>query len=58
MKECVEKVVKVGFEREAKLIFDEVEQVSSSMIRDGWKLVDSFIEDSLANIHLMFEREV
>ncbi len=58
MKECTERIVKVGFSRDAKLIFDEVEQVSADMIRQGWRLDDSFIEDSLGNIHLMFEREI
>lgn len=58
MKECAERVVEVGFERDAKLVFDEVEQISGNMIRDGWVLVDSFIEDGLGHIHLMFERDV
>ncbi len=50
--------MEVGFERDPKLVFDEVEQVSAAMKRDGWDLVDSFIEDGLGNIHLMFERNV
>lgn len=48
----------MGFERDAKLVFDEVEQVSAAMKREGWELVDSFIEDGLGNIHLMFERDL
>ncbi len=58
MKECTERIVEVGFSRDAKLIFDEVEQVSADMIRQGWRLNDSFIEDSLGHIHLLFEREI
>ena len=58
MKECTERVVEVGYSRDAKLIFDEVEHVSADMIRQGWRLNDSFIEDSLGNIHLLFERDI
>ena len=57
MVECAEKVIEVGFSRDPKLVFDEVELVSARMIRDGWKLVDSIIEDGLGNIHLMFEKD-
>ena len=58
MKECTERIIEVGFSREPKMIFDEVERVSAEMIRQGWGLNDSFIEDGLGYIHLFFEREV
>lgn len=58
MKECTERVVEVGFSRDAKDIFNEVEQVSAAMIREGWHLNDSCIEDSLGYIHLFFERNI
>ena len=58
MLECVERVVEVGFDREPKLIFDEVDAVKAKMIRNGWKYVNSVIEDGLGNIHLFFEKEV
>ena len=58
MKECVERIVEVGFSRDPKAIFDEVEQVSAEMIREGWILNDSLIEDGLGKIHLFFEREM
>ena len=58
MKECTERLVDVGFSRDPKQIFDEVEQVSAQMIRVGWQLEDSFIDDALGHIHLMFEREM
>lgn len=58
MKECCERVVKVGFSKDPKIIFDEVERVSAEMIKKGWKLNDSCIEDGLGCIHLFFEREV
>ncbi len=58
VKECVERIVEVGFSRGPKTIFDEVEQVSAEMIRDGWVLNDSLMEDGLGKIHLFFEREI
>ena len=57
MVECTERTVIVGFDREPKVIFDEVESTTALMIREGWKLVDSVIEDGLGNIHLFFEKE-
>lgn len=58
MKESAERIVKLGFRRSPKIIFDEVEQVSAEMVRQGWGLKDTLIEESLGNIHLFFEREV
>ena len=58
MKECTERIVNVGFSKEPKAVFDEVERVSAEMIRQGWILDDSFVEDGLGKIHLLFEREI
>jgi hypothetical protein len=58
MKESTERFIKVGFTRTPRKIFDEVEQVSASLIREGWVLVDSVLEESLEHIHLFFERDV
>lgn len=58
MRESSEKVIEVGFKRSPKVIFDEIEQVSASMIRQGWSLTDNCIEESLQSIHLFFEREI
>lgn len=58
MKECVERIIEVGFSRDPKAIFDEVEQMSAVMIRDGWVLNESLIEDGLGKIHLFFERDI
>lgn len=57
MKECEERVVRVGLTRDPKEIFDEVETIVAAMIRDGWKLENSCIEENLGNIHLFFERD-
>ena len=58
MKECTERIVNVGFSKDPKAVFDEVERVSAEMIRQGWTLDDSFVEDGLGKIHLLFEREI
>ncbi|HEX3019038.1 MAG TPA: hypothetical protein VHP36_01995 [Chitinispirillaceae bacterium] len=58
MKTCAEKVIKIGFSRPPKAIFDEVESVTAEMIRQGWYLKDSCIEDGLGFVHLFFEREI
>lgn len=56
MKECTERVVMVGFKRSPKKVFDEIDSITASMIRDGWVLKESFTEDGLGRIHLFFER--
>lgn len=58
MKECVERVVKIGFTRNPKAIFDEIESISARMIREGWQLRDTCMEDGLGYAHLFFEREL
>ncbi|MCL2181910.1 MAG: hypothetical protein FWB85_00360 [Chitinispirillia bacterium] len=58
MREGAERSVKVGFRRDPKKIFDEVEQVTAEMMRNGWELKDTMMESSLAYIHLFFERDL
>lgn len=58
MKESCEHIINVGFKRSPETIFDEVESVSASMIREGWVLSDNFMEEGLAKIHLFFERTI
>lgn len=58
MKECTERLIKVGFIKDPKKIFDEVESVSAEMIRMGWYLKETCIEDGLGYIHLFFEKKL
>ena len=58
VKECSERVVEVGFTRSPKKVVDQVEQVTAEMIRQGWTLADTCVEESLGNVHLFFEREM
>ncbi len=58
MKEIAEHTIKVGFKRRPSDIFNEVDRLSASMIRQGYSLSDSIIEETLGNIHLVFEREI
>jgi hypothetical protein len=58
MKESLEKVIELGFRRKPKKILDEVELMTAEMARQGWCLKDTLIEESLGNIHLLFEREI
>lgn len=58
MTESTEKIVKIGFKRTPEKILDEVEFVSAEMIRDGWKLKDTCVEDGLGCVHLFFERKI
>jgi len=58
MKETTEKVIKVGFSRKPKKIFDEADAVTASMVRAGWQLTDSYLEESLGFLHLFFERDI
>lgn len=58
MKECTERLVKIGFSRDPKRIFDEIESVSAAMMRGGWRLQESCIEEGLGCAHLFFERTI
>ena len=58
MKESSEKIIKIGFRKSPKKIFDEIEQVTAEMIRGGWYLRESLMEDGLGYAHLFFEREM
>jgi len=58
MKECAERVVEIGFVKSPKKIVDEVEQVTAAMIREGWRLTETCMEDGLGNVHLFFERDI
>ena len=58
MRESFEKRIKLGFSRSPKKIFDEVEQVAASMVREGWLLKETVVEDGLGFVHLFFERDI
>ena len=58
MKETSEKVIRVGLKRSPKDIFDEIELTAAEMIRSGWILRESVLEESLGKVHLIFEREL
>jgi hypothetical protein len=58
MNECAERIVKVGFRRSPRKIFNEVETITVEMVRRGWSLKDTVVEEGLGNIHLFFEREM
>jgi hypothetical protein len=56
MKETVERVIRIGLKRDVRKVFDEIESVSAEMIRKGWKLQQSCLEECLGSVHLFFER--
>ncbi|MBN1127912.1 MAG: hypothetical protein JXA71_02930 [Chitinispirillaceae bacterium] len=58
MKEAAEKIIELGFSRNPKRVVDEVERVTADMVRQGWRLNDTLVEEGLGNIHLFFEREL
>jgi hypothetical protein len=58
MKETTERIIQVGLKRNARKVIDEIESVSARMIRSGWKLQESCMEECLGNVHLIFERDV
>jgi hypothetical protein len=58
MKEAAERIVKLGFTRNPKKVVDDVEMVTAEMVRQGWRLKETLVEEGLGNIHLFFEREV
>jgi septation ring formation regulator EzrA len=58
MTENFERIIKVGQKRAPKKVFDEIECATAQMIRQGYTLTESFIEEGLGNIHLIFNREI
>jgi hypothetical protein len=58
MRENAERIIKVGLKRDPKTVFDQVDSITACMVRNGWRLNESFIEDGLGNIHLFFDREI
>ncbi|MBN2037081.1 MAG: hypothetical protein JW768_10095 [Chitinispirillaceae bacterium] len=58
MREATERVIELGFTRSPKKVVDEVERVSARMLRQGWALKETLVEDSLGRIHLFFERDI
>ena len=58
MRECTEKVVKVGFTKKPGRVLDEVERVTAEMLRGGWSLKETVLEDGLGYLHLFFERDI
>jgi hypothetical protein len=58
MKETMERIVRVGLTRNVRKVFDEIESVSAEMMRSGWELHESCIEECLGNVHLIFERDI
>jgi len=50
--------VKVGFTKDPKKVFDEIDIVTAEMVRQGWVFADGVIEDGLGYAHLFFEREI
>lgn len=57
MKETAERTVRVGFRKSPRKVVDEVEAVTAAMVRQGWGLKETVVEEGLGNIHLFFERE-
>jgi hypothetical protein len=58
MKETIERIIKVGLKRDARKVFDEIESISAEMIRNGWELQESCLEECLGNVHLIFQRDI
>jgi hypothetical protein len=58
MKENAERIVRVGLKRKPKAIFDEIDSITAAMVRNGWIMHESMIEETLGNVHIIFQREV
>ncbi|MCL1947623.1 MAG: hypothetical protein FWF51_10835 [Chitinivibrionia bacterium] len=58
MLECKEYRVKIGFKREPKDIFDEIEQATARFIRQGYRLNETVTSDFLDYVDLLFVREI
>jgi len=58
MLEYKEYRIKIGFKREPKDIFDEIEVVTARFIRKGYRLKETVMNDFLEYVDLLFVRDV
>ena len=58
MKEREQREVKVGFNRNAKKVVDDIENIVQQMVAQGWTLVETSTDDVLEKVVLTFEREI
>ncbi len=58
MREYTEKRIEVGYDRNAKKVFDEIEYVTSQHIRTGWTIESTVLDETLEFIDLIFVRDI
>jgi hypothetical protein len=58
MLEYKEYRIKIGFKREPKDIFDEIEVVTARFIRKGYRLKETVTNDFLEYVDLLFVRDI
>ena len=50
--------IEVGYSRAAKPIFDELDQTVAKLIREGWIVESTNIDDTLGHIDIIYYREI
>lgn len=58
MKEVAEREVKIGLEKDARKVVDNIESTAAKMAAQGWQLVNTTTDEVLGSIFLFFEREI
>lgn len=58
MKEQTEREIKIGLERNAKKIINDIEGTVSDMSAQGWRLITTSSDEVLGSVFLFFEREI
>lgn len=58
MREYHEKRIEVGYDRNPKKIFDELDSFIAQLIRAGWKIEDTTLDESLGFIDIIYYREI
>lgn len=58
VREYFEKRISVGYDRPAKLVFDDIESYLSQQIRAGWQVEETLIDETLEYIDLIFYRDI
>jgi hypothetical protein len=58
MIERTEKNIKLGLDRKADSVIDEIERITVEMHKDGWFFLRSHTDPDLREVLLFFEREI
>lgn len=58
MRQYQELRIEVGYDREAKQIFDEIDIEMARLFREGWTVEDSILDATLEYIDIIYYKDI